>query len=184
MESPDDHELLLSVSQLSAGFVMFDAALKTAIMCLELMVQAHIEDDYRARVHNCLGNLYVYTGELNKAQECYQRALTCSLSIQGEASQNTAQIYNKIADVYRRQGQLSNALSFCEKSLNIKPGLFQENHPHVAESYNNMVILCCSEGNTEEAVRLFNKALQIRQSTLGPHHIEVSQCYYNLAQFI
>ena len=91
-----------------------------------------------------LGECYLFMGELDKAEDYYQKA----------ASSNGvhADPYLGLATIAVQKGELEKAMTLYKKAAEVEPN---------DKSYAGMGLIAMEKGNTEEAFDLFIKSLEI-----------------------
>lgn len=93
-------------------------------------------DPQNARIHHLLGTLYFFSGEIDRAEEFYLKAL--------EFAGSNAKIFNDLAliDVYRNAYQ--KALERLEQAINLDPALM--------EAYYNRAVVFELQGDKSQAL--------------------------------
>ena len=79
--------------------------------------------------------MYSETGDLEKAEECYQLALKIRKEQLGANLVDVAASYDNLGNVYSDTGDLGKAKEYQEWALNIKKEQLGANHVDVAASY-------------------------------------------------
>jgi len=116
-----------------------------------------------ARISKGIGNNYLQIGELYKALEYYQNAL--SIYEAAEDIENCGSIYNNIGIVYKDRGEYEKALSYYLKSLRIKE---EKNELRVlANIYLNVGNLYVLQNEHRNALGYFEKILELSIDIAG-----------------
>jgi len=127
-----------------------------------------------------LGNLYLSKGNLNNAEECYDKSLKIHEDLFGDKHADVATSFNKLGILYYNMGNISKAEEFYLKALRIRLMVFGENHSEVASSLNNLAQLNFHQGNYPEAEGMYLKSLKVFQNLFGENHSKVAISYNNL----
>ena len=91
-----------------------------------------------------LGECYLFMGELDKAEDYYQKA--------ARSNGIHADPYLGLATIAVQKGNLEKAMSLYKKAADLGPN---------DKSYAGMGLIAMEKGNTEEAFNLFIKSLEI-----------------------
>jgi CHAT domain-containing protein/Tfp pilus assembly protein PilF len=132
-------------------------------------------------VHNNIGVSHRRLGELDRAMEHYQQALTAARELYGSDHPEIALVYNSLGTVYYGTGDVGTAADYFVRSGNIFRSHYGENHGRVAGAYNNAGLSYYHLGDLDEATRYLERAQRIKEETLGPDHRETAIGYNNLA---
>lgn len=94
-----------------------------------ILLSFSIDSRGKSLINNALGDLYFFQGELDKAEEHYQQALT-SLEKQQNSSphvlRDLAIFLTSIADVKKQKGDLDNAMVYYQKAFNLEKSIHQQ----------------------------------------------------------
>ena len=178
-DSPEDHDLKLTLATIMQEFGFIDEALTYALRCQSI---TNADEHFQAELNNALANLYSDKGELDKALQFHEQSLALSLGIHGsENHEDVAASYNNMATVFSDKGDLDKSLEYHNKALTITKKTLGQNHAKVASSYNNMANVYRSKGHLEKALEYYDMSLAIDLTTYGENHPEVAATYNNMA---
>jgi len=121
--------------------------------------------DYYTRTGDLFSTQYV----LDKAQNCFQKALQLNVQIHGKKHAITANLCDLLGSVLTEKGDVGAAERQLMKSLSIRRKLFGDEHSDVATTYNHLGELHGKyKGDYTQAEEYLEKALRI-QTTLTEH---------------
>jgi len=109
-----------------------------------------------ANAYENLGGLYMNRGDLDFAEEMFQRSLRIYILL--DFQKGIASIYNKFGRLYKIWGDLVHAEDMCHKSLAIHKKLGDKNG--IAVNYGNLGILYKIQGDLECAKEMYQKSLE------------------------
>ncbi|MDD5194265.1 MAG: tetratricopeptide repeat protein [Candidatus Omnitrophica bacterium] len=109
-----------------------------------------------AEVQLNLGAVYKQRGELDKAFECFRKAI--------EINPNFAIAYDRLGTIYYISGDKENALRFYKEAIG--------RNPYYAEAYNNLGVVLLELGRPKEAAAAYKRSI-----ALNPAY---ARAYYNL----
>lgn len=181
LRRPEDHSLLLSVTEITRDFGFLNDAKNDGLECLKLGKRNNLGDDFFRRVYHNLANIYSDTGELDKAIDNYGKSLVITLKVHGDEHPDVAAAYSNIGVIYDDQGNLKKALEYHQKSLEIELNSLGPDHPNVATSYNNIASIHSKIGDQDKALKYHNQSLQIQLRSLGENHPDTAQSYMTIA---
>ncbi|XP_028403174.1 uncharacterized protein LOC114525915, partial [Dendronephthya gigantea] len=138
-----------------------------------------IHDALALKIRN-LGSVCESKGDLDRANDYYERALEIQLDRLGPNHTNVAISYNNLGDVCKRKGDLDLANDYYQRALEIQLDRLGPNHTNVAISYNNLGDVCKRKGDLDLASDYYQRALEIQLDRLGPNHTNVAISYSNL----
>jgi tetratricopeptide (TPR) repeat protein len=116
---------------------------------------------------DALGELYVARGNLERADETYQKALRIALSTSGAMHPDTGVIYRNLAQLRISQKRLDEAAAFYDKELVIiEQGLGRE-HPIYGTYVAEDAVLMRKMKRKAEAKKLEVQARTIREHARG-----------------
>ena len=124
------------------------------------------------------GDVYVKSGQYNKALDLYQKCLDIELKTLGAEHPAVATSYNNIGMVWRIKGEYAKALEFYQKCLDIRLKTLGAEHPDVATSYFNIGICYQEIQSFELAIEVFKNGLSIEKK--GDYLFCIACCYENL----
>lgn len=127
-----------------------------------------------------LGHVYYDKGEMDRAREYYELALSIWTEVFGARHPEVATSLNCIGDIHSQSGQFDKALSNYQTALSIRRDFLGNRHTHTADSLNNLGIVYDLTGEYDAARRHFEQALEIKLDALGEMHIEVASVLNNL----
>ena len=130
---------------------------------------------------NSLAELYLSTGQYDRALPLHESALKIRKLELGDRHPDTAMSLNNLAALYASMGQYDRALPLHESALEIRKSELGDRHPDTAMSLNNLAALYSSTGQYDRALPLCESALEIRKSELGDRHPDTANSLNNLA---
>ena len=104
-------------------------------------------------------------GELPKALEYQEKALTLTKEVLGEKHPDLATNYNNISMIYQDMKKLPKALEYQEKALTLRKEVLDEKHPNLAGSYNNISMIYMDSKVCNKAKEYIEKAITIWKDT-------------------
>ncbi len=139
---------------------------------LDLLIE-EIKEEFRLKIaiyFNNLGLIFHNSGDYDKAEDYYLKALKIREKVLEENHPDLATSYNNLGLLYHDKGDYDKAEDYYLKALNIREKVLEENHPDLATSYNNLGSLYHAKGDYDKAEDYFLKALEIFEKTLGKNH--------------
>ena len=159
----------------------YDAALIPATAALEAREKAlGPEHPQVATALNNLGVINYLKGDLDKAQQLYQRALKIRERAFGSDSPAVASTLNNIAELHRLRGEYAAADPLYRHSIQSWERSLGPDHTLIALPLTNLAIVRRVLGDYAESETLYLRALEIREKGLGPEHLEVASSLNNL----
>ena len=128
---------------------------------------------YTGTVHHSLG-------DLQRAKEYHNHALTIGLRKLGPEHIVVAESYNNLGSVHYGLGDLQQAKECHDCALTIRLKKLEPEHLDVAISYKDLGYVHCRLGDLKQAKECENCALKIRLKKLGPEHVDVAESYNDL----
>ena len=116
-------------------------------------------------LHGNLGLHYRETGNFQKSESAYLKALQIGQQLFGGDNIESAFIYNNIGSLYRNMGNLNQAEYYFLKFYNVIAAKNGKTHPKTASALNNLAMVNEDMGNDAKAEEYFLAALDIDIST-------------------
>lgn len=157
-----------------------EEACSRAVALAETIFGAH-----RPEVATCvttLGWVLQGRGDLDKALECYQRALNIDEAAFGPSNHvHIARDLRNIGDIHKAQGNLKEAQRYIEQALEVSWNLPEAHRAKsVAHNANSLGWLLKDRSKLLEAKVCFEEALEETESQLGSSHPDVATCCVNV----
>ncbi|MEZ5429047.1 MAG: CHAT domain-containing protein [Pyrinomonadaceae bacterium] len=163
----------------------FDEAIAKAEKALALIARVrgpeNAENSESAFIYNELGLIFDEKGELEKAEEYYQKTLPIYRQNFGPEDNYVATIEHNLGDLYRRNGRYEKAEEFFQSALKIFSGNLGADSDQVASVANSLAFLYFEKGEYTKAEQTHLKALAIREKLLGEDAPAVAYSVNNLA---
>lgn len=140
---------------------------------------AIIDQNIAAALDN-LGGLYRQTGDYQKAESRYLRALEIRERVLGPSHTITARTLNNLAGLYHVAGSYEKSARLYERALAIRRRVLGEKHPDTATIMDNLGVLYHQLGRVFRARSLFEKALAIRDQALPDSHPAIVNSLNNI----
>ncbi len=134
-----------------------------------------------AQAQDNLGDYYLATRKIQKAEEFYRRAYAIRRNAYGAESAELAQSLTKIASSLTHSGRHPDAETLMLRALYLKEIHFGKNSTEVANSLHLFGTIKLVANKPEEAVPLFRRALEIRKKHLGTKSATVANTQQALA---
>ncbi len=134
-----------------------------------------------ADVYHKTGNLYMYTGDFDKAIEQYNTALEIKNIIYGKEHKETLNTINSIANYYYNISEFKKSRDLSQylvKSYFKKYGTYCV---EVADSYNCLASTYTQTAQHDSSLFYYNIAHDIKLKLFGEKHAEIANSYNNLA---
>jgi tetratricopeptide (TPR) repeat protein len=183
-----DHELVLQYMRAKTIF-RFAKNLSligrpSAGLNLLLRVKQEIEAQgtMRGSLYNVLGDLYMHSGDMIKAERYYLRRLEIWEEELDPNHTKLATLYNSLGMLYKANNNMPEAEKYLLKSLAIYQEGLDPNHPSLAMLYNNLGKLYRANDNLEEAEKYLLKSLAIWENVLEIKHPNLGKLYNNLGK--
>jgi len=133
----------------------------------------------RANAHYFVGTCHLYSGQLDRMEQEYRKALDLYSAQPGRLHGNTGRVYNNFGYVATVQGQIETAMDWHEKTI-----AFWHNHSGprsamLASPYNNRGLIYWNQGRYDDALADYRAALDIRTHTLPPGHRDIGATLLN-----
>ena len=160
---------------------VFDTAMKYFSLALQFAQRMEEYDDKDlAYCYSGLAEVHTCLGELEKAKEYQEHALTIILKKFGPEHLDVARCYNNLAAAHHNLNDLEQAKEYQESALAIHLKKLGPEHVRVAHCYITMAAVYKALGDLEQAKEYHERALTIRLKKLGPDHHDVSTSYIYL----
>ncbi|CAF1577616.1 unnamed protein product, partial [Didymodactylos carnosus] len=134
-----------------------------------------------ARIHNQIGLVHFYKGELHEALKSFQ--LSYDLMMNAESSPrliDSARPLTHIGAVYHRERLYDKALKFYHKALVIDENFYGKDYIKTAMSRNNIGIIYYDKEEYERALEHIKYALEIRRANLPSEHVDIAGSLNNI----
>jgi CHAT domain-containing protein/tetratricopeptide (TPR) repeat protein len=143
--------------------------------------ERHPEHPDLARTLWMAATLALDTGDVDRAEALYSRALAIRQQALPAGDPAIADSLNGLGLVRERKGDASGAEQYYEQALTIREQAFGPVHPDVATSLNNVANVKGDRGDYAGARSLHERALAIREQTLESGHPDIAMSLNNLA---
>lgn len=157
-----------------------EEALQQVAQSIAIYEASASQPESLAAAYSLQANVYLEMGQLEVAQQIFEKALAFCQQTFDTQHIATAQAYNDIGNYEQEQGNLGQALDYFRTSLRIRASVLPSSHPDIADSYNNLGNIGLLNAQYEVAERHYKQALALRRATLGEEHIDVASSYFNL----
>ena len=127
-----------------------------------------------------IGTVHHSLGDLQRAKEYHNHALTIGLRKLGPEHIVVAESYNNLGSVHYGLGDLQQAKECHDCALTIRLKKLEPEHLDVATSYKDLSYVHDRLGDLQQAKECANCALKIRLKKLGPEHVDVAESYNDL----
>lgn len=117
-------------------------------------------DKYTLNVVDHLGSVFLLQGNLDKAEQFYQRALTGLEKCAGPNGMVTQQTVNNTALLYYSQGRLEEAEEMLRRALQTLEAFRGFAHASTIATFHNLGLLFMKKGNLVEAGQFLLRALE------------------------
>jgi tetratricopeptide (TPR) repeat protein len=124
------------------------------------------------------------TGDYERAEHLYRRALEISEKTFGPEYFKIAVILNSLAMLLVTEGHYREAEPLLHRALSIQERVFGRDHVDVAFTLNNLATLFEAEEKYADAEPLFRKVLSIRERVLGPNSPDVATALNNVGELL
>jgi len=163
---------------------VFDAAMKYFDLALQFAhrIEEYNDDKYVAECYSNLATVHHTLGDLEKAKEYQERALTIRLEKLGPDHLHVATYYSNLAAVHHTLGDLEKAKEYHKRALTIRLEKLGPDHLDVATSYNNLALVHRTLGDLEKAKEYYERAIAISLEKLGSDHLDLTTYYNNLGE--
>lgn len=130
-----------------------------------------------------MANVYAEIGEVEKALEYHNHAMSMVTPIVGFKHPMIATYYNGLGTANGRLEKYKEALEYFRKSLSIKISLFGPRNIRVSNSYSNMGNCYFHVDSVGRALEVYNLALDIRRENLGEKNPAVAASLRDIAHY-
>ena len=127
-----------------------------------------------------IGTVHHSLGDLQRAKECYNHALTIGMKKLGPEHVDLAESYNNLGSVHYGLGDLQQSKECHDRALTIRLKKLEPEHLDVATSYKDLSYVHRRLGDLQQAKECANCAINIRLKKLGPEHVDVAEGYNDL----
>ncbi len=131
-----------------------------------------------------LGELRVWQGRLDTAEELHREALRIRRDELGERDPVTATSINGLGVVIAERGRFDEAEPLFREALALREELFGESNAAVAETIANLAWVLHDEERYDEAETQYRRAIAIQRRVLGEDHPDVATTTNNLAALL
>jgi tetratricopeptide (TPR) repeat protein len=121
-------------------------------------------------------------GQVARATEYLQRALTDLTRILGNDHPDTLDARNSLASAYLEAGDLSQAITMFDQILAHKEQVLGGDHPETLTFRSNLAYAHSRAGHLDRAIPMLKQSLADRQRVLGNDHPDVLTSRNNLAR--
>lgn len=166
-----DTKRLLDVVQGAADYYrrgLHGEAQKATAEALSLLESSRSSPDFDAAASlNNLGSLVYAQGDLDRAEQLFQRSREAYQALAGADDTRLASVLYNLAGVSVEQGKYPRAEALYRSSLQIREKSFGAAHPLVAEVWNDLGFLALQQGKYKEAESWLGKALEGWEKSTG-----------------
>jgi tetratricopeptide (TPR) repeat protein len=166
-----DTNRLLDAVQKAADYYrrgLHAEAQKAAAEALSLLENSRSSPDFDAAASlNNLGSLVYAQGDLDRAEQLFQRSREAYQALAGADDTRLASVLYNLAGVLVEQGKYAPAEALYRSSLQIREKSFGSAHPLVAEVWNDLGFLSLQQGKYKEAESWLAKALGVWEKSPG-----------------
>ncbi|MHA1448964.1 MAG: tetratricopeptide repeat protein [Candidatus Hodarchaeales archaeon] len=163
---------LAGMNKIAQGFKLNEEIRN--ILEKEEVKNQYLAANYRNRLENIQGDLYIKKGMFRNALECLSRGLEISADVKDELAMAIS--LASISNVHIQVGEIDKALASCSKCLSIFEKLTCEQG--IADSYRMLAVIHWRTGRCDKALEYNHRALKIYRE-LGGHETELSWIYNN-----
>lgn len=143
-------------------------AQKAAAEAFSLLENSRSSPDFDAAASlNNLGSLVYAQGDLDRAEQLFQRSREAYQALAGADDTRLASVLYNLAGVLVEQGKYPRAEALYRSSLQIREKTFGVAHPLVAEVWNDLGFLSLQQGKYKEAESWLGKALGVWEKSAG-----------------
>jgi tetratricopeptide (TPR) repeat protein len=129
-----------------------------------------------------LGLLREASGDLERAERCFARALSIKQGLFGRQHPVTVADRGHLARVWQKRGNLSRARRQLENARQIEEQAYGPAHPKVVNRLNDLALVLRAQGKRKEARQHLEQALETAEQIYGPNHPAVAICLNNLGR--
>ncbi|EGD80080.1 hypothetical protein PTSG_10354 [Salpingoeca rosetta] len=134
--------------------------------------------------YNNLGTAHSGSGNLDKAAECFKKALAFDLAVHGHNHESTGITLNNLGNTLMQKGNYDEAIRYYAQSASMLASLSDSRaRKHLAQALNNISQAYSKKGEYAQAIDFSHRVLQIRRATLGEQHPDVAASYVSLGTF-
>ncbi len=127
-----------------------------------------------------MGWVHYDRGEVEKAIEYYEQALSIDREVYGNRHHNVATDLNNIGTAWQAIGEHEKAIGYHEQALSIDRAVYGERHPAVAKYLNNIGMALYALGDPIKAIECHEQALSIDRAVYGERHPDVARDLNNI----
>lgn len=128
-----------------------------------------------------LGNIYLATAELPKAEAVYQRALKIQEKTTGPASDSIFKTLNNLGVLYAQTEEFDKAELSLQRALDVGEKMFGVEAPALANSLVNLADVYDMKADYSKAIIYYERARAIAEKTFGPDYPGLATIVANLA---
>lgn len=134
-----------------------------------------------APIYNELGILYKFSGQLDRAQRCYERALAALVAERGADDPRLAGLHHNLAGLAHSRGLVREAEVHARISVRLRRTAHPLDHPSVVADEAQLAAMLEAAGKLREAEPLLRRAIAYFTALYGAEHLEVAVNLHNLA---
>jgi tetratricopeptide (TPR) repeat protein len=151
-------------------------------LLLRVKQEIEAEGTKRASLYNALGDLYMHSGDMTKAERYYLRRLEIWEEELDPNHTKLGTLYNSLGMLYKANNNMLEAEKYLLKGLAIYQDVLDPNHPALALLYNNLGKLYIANDSLEEAEKYLLKSLAIWENVLMIRHPNLVKLYNTLGR--
>jgi tetratricopeptide (TPR) repeat protein len=130
--------------------------------------------------HRTLGTIYRLSGDLDRATEEYEAAITILERSTGQATVQRGTVYNDMALLAEERQDWKGAEHLFDQALAIMQEAFGSKHPALASTYSNLAGVYEHRHQLGKAEEYYHSALEVDSGALPPMHPVIARDLNNL----
>ncbi len=142
--------------------------------------------EYSDEVANSLGDLgciYQKTGQLDKSEDAYRKALTIRKKLLGP-HRETAIVLGNLGNLYSQKNLLPKAITYYNAALDMLALRGLSDHPEAAEYQEGLGIVLGREKHYKEALKNLRESLELRIKCLGKNNPDTGKSMISLGKVL
>ena len=160
----------------------FEDAIKALESALTIYQKERVSNDLNvAKAANDLGVYYFITGNYERPEGLFKRAIDVREKALGRGHLDVAESLSNLASLYQERGDYVRPESLFKRALTIRQKQLGVRSPKTASTMNNLAGLYDKRGDYRRAEEMYKSAADMQEHALGTGSTELADTLSNLA---
>ena len=127
------------------------------------------EDNTTGSIYQAIGEVYLETGDFDKALEYYEEARRIfNLHADNETTEEFRRLFNLLGIYYYNIGDMDQAIEYTYREIRISKELYGEDCRDLSSSYDNLSVIYDDAGMVDSAIYYAERSRDLEIAAFGP----------------